>query len=131
MRSLGNANYWQKVTQGFPPEGLNCTTPSHCRSEPEGTAGYWRTAVEGPVARTVAFNLAIRKSSVTLKNIAGGGRGAGVEPSPRAPWFPDGPGRTWFVSGGSGRPWQPSRPNGPGPGSPIRSHLGRRGCSGE
>jgi hypothetical protein len=38
---------------------------------------------------------------------AGGGRGTGVEPSPRAPSYPEGPGRTWFVSGGSGRPWQP------------------------
>src|SRR5258707_15832988 len=60
MRSRGNANYWHKITQGFPPECLNCPTPSHCRSEPEGTAGYCRTAVEGPVARTVAFNLAMR-----------------------------------------------------------------------
>src|SRR5882757_5131829 len=50
MRSRGNANYWHKITQGFPPECLNCPTPSHCRSEPEGTAGYCRTAVEGPLA---------------------------------------------------------------------------------
>jgi len=41
---------------------------------------------------------------------AGGGRGAGVEPSPRAPWCPDGPGRTWFVSGGSDRPGSPLGP---------------------
>src|SRR5438477_12462232 len=69
MRSLGNANYWHKVTQGFPPECLNCPTPPHCRSEPEGTAGYSRTAVEGPVTRTVAFNLAIRKSSVLSRRL--------------------------------------------------------------
>src|SRR5882762_5639542 len=24
MRSRGNANYWHKITQGFPPECLNC-----------------------------------------------------------------------------------------------------------
>ena len=71
MRSLGNANYWHKVTQGFPPECLNCPTPGHCRSEPEGTAGYCRTAVEGPAARTVAFNLAIRKSSVLSRRLTG------------------------------------------------------------
>jgi hypothetical protein len=70
MRSLGNANYWHKVTQGFPPECPNCPTPSHCRSEPEGTAGYCRTA-EGPVARTVTFNLAIRKSSVLSRRLTG------------------------------------------------------------
>jgi nucleoside-diphosphate-sugar epimerase len=30
MRSLGNANYWRKATQGFPPECFSCPTPSHC-----------------------------------------------------------------------------------------------------
>ena len=70
MRSRGNANYWHKITQGFPPECLNSPTPSHCRSEPEGTAGYCRTA-EGPVARTVTFNLAIRKSSVLSRRLTG------------------------------------------------------------
>jgi hypothetical protein len=47
---------------------------------------------------------------LTIGTTAGGGRGAGVEPSPRAPWYPDGPGRTWFVSGGSGRPGSPLGP---------------------
>src|SRR5713226_8006693 len=39
-----------------------------------------------------------RKATVMLGQ-AGGGRGTGVEPSPRSPSYPDGPGRTWFVSG--------------------------------
>jgi hypothetical protein len=72
--------------------------------DPRGSPPRFST-IETGGSRHPLFYRAFRTSL-----LGGGGRGAGVEPSPRAPWYPDGPGRTWFVSGGSGRPGSPLGP---------------------